>query len=159
MGPGSVGFVHSNDEHGIKNVGTTAATYFVVAIGPGPEPEKLRQFSTDCRHDKTACRNPDRVGEPGRRARFEKARRQRETTVAAVHVLAVCNGRFNRGFWILRDAGLDTGSIPPCGSGPAISKRPPLGRKFAIEKGQNCFFHARIVGRAIWLDQSLPVTL
>jgi len=35
MGPGSVGFVHSNDEHGIKNVGTMAATYFVVAIGPG----------------------------------------------------------------------------------------------------------------------------
>jgi quercetin dioxygenase-like cupin family protein len=35
LGPGSVGFVHSNDEHGIKNVGTTAATYFVVAIGPG----------------------------------------------------------------------------------------------------------------------------
>jgi mannose-6-phosphate isomerase-like protein (cupin superfamily) len=35
LGPGSVGFVHSNDEHGIKNVGETAATYFVVAIGPG----------------------------------------------------------------------------------------------------------------------------
>lgn len=35
FGPGSVGFVHSNDEHGIKNVGTTSATYFVVAIGPG----------------------------------------------------------------------------------------------------------------------------
>ena len=35
MGPGSVGFVHSNDEHGIKNIGTTSATYFVVAIGPG----------------------------------------------------------------------------------------------------------------------------
>ena len=35
FGPGSVGFVHSNDEHGIKNVGTTPATYFVVAIGPG----------------------------------------------------------------------------------------------------------------------------
>jgi mannose-6-phosphate isomerase-like protein (cupin superfamily) len=34
IGPGSVGFVHSNDEHGIKNVGTTPATYFVVAIGP-----------------------------------------------------------------------------------------------------------------------------
>jgi mannose-6-phosphate isomerase-like protein (cupin superfamily) len=35
IGPGSVGFVRSNEEHGIKNVGTTPATYFVVAIGPG----------------------------------------------------------------------------------------------------------------------------
>ena len=37
MGPGSVGFVHSNDEHGIKNIGTTSATYFVVAVGPGAD--------------------------------------------------------------------------------------------------------------------------
>jgi quercetin dioxygenase-like cupin family protein len=37
LGAGSVGFVHSNDEHGIKNVGETPATYFVVAIGPGAD--------------------------------------------------------------------------------------------------------------------------
>ncbi len=35
LGPGSVGFVHSNDKHGIKNVGSTPATYFVVEIGAG----------------------------------------------------------------------------------------------------------------------------
>jgi XRE family transcriptional regulator, regulator of sulfur utilization len=35
LGPGSVGFVRSNDLHGIKNTGTAAAAYFVVEIGPG----------------------------------------------------------------------------------------------------------------------------
>ena len=37
FGPGSVGFLHSNDEHGIKNISTTPAMYFVVAIGPGAD--------------------------------------------------------------------------------------------------------------------------
>jgi len=35
MGPGSVGFVRSNEEHGIRNIGTLPATYYVVAMGPG----------------------------------------------------------------------------------------------------------------------------
>lgn len=34
LGPGSVAFAASNDLHGIKNIGTGLATYFVVAIGP-----------------------------------------------------------------------------------------------------------------------------
>jgi quercetin dioxygenase-like cupin family protein len=33
LGPGSVAFVHSNEEHGWQNVGDTRAQYFIVAIG------------------------------------------------------------------------------------------------------------------------------
>jgi quercetin dioxygenase-like cupin family protein len=33
VGPGSVVFVHSGDLHGLKNVGTEPAQYFVLAIG------------------------------------------------------------------------------------------------------------------------------
>ena len=37
LGPGSLGFAQSNDEHGIRNSGSTPATYFLIAIGPGAE--------------------------------------------------------------------------------------------------------------------------
>jgi len=37
LGPGGLGFVHLNEEHGIKNVGAGPATYYVVAIGPGAD--------------------------------------------------------------------------------------------------------------------------
>ena len=33
IGPGSAAFVHSGEEHGVKNIGTEAAQYFVVAVG------------------------------------------------------------------------------------------------------------------------------
>lgn len=34
LGPGSVAYVASNEEHGWKNVGSTRAQYFVIALGP-----------------------------------------------------------------------------------------------------------------------------
>ena len=33
LGPGSVGFVASNEQHGWRNVGTTRARYYVLALG------------------------------------------------------------------------------------------------------------------------------
>ena len=33
LGPGSVAYIASNQEHGWRNAGTTTATYFVLALG------------------------------------------------------------------------------------------------------------------------------
>lgn len=33
VGPGSVIYIHSNDEHGLKNVGDVPAQYFVLEFG------------------------------------------------------------------------------------------------------------------------------
>ena len=33
LGPGSIAYVASNEEHGWRNVGTTRAQYFVLALG------------------------------------------------------------------------------------------------------------------------------
>ena len=35
LGPGSIAYVASNEEHGWSNVGTTPAHYFVLALGQG----------------------------------------------------------------------------------------------------------------------------
>jgi mannose-6-phosphate isomerase-like protein (cupin superfamily) len=37
LSAGSLGFARSNDEHGVRNSGTTPATYFLIAVGPGAE--------------------------------------------------------------------------------------------------------------------------
>lgn len=37
LGPGELGFVRSNEEHGIKNAGLGPATYFFIAIGTGED--------------------------------------------------------------------------------------------------------------------------
>jgi quercetin dioxygenase-like cupin family protein len=34
MGPGSLAFMASNEEHGWRNVGTTRAKYYLIALGP-----------------------------------------------------------------------------------------------------------------------------
>jgi quercetin dioxygenase-like cupin family protein len=34
LNPGSVAFVASNEEHGWRNIGTTTARYFLLALGP-----------------------------------------------------------------------------------------------------------------------------
>ena len=33
LGPGSVAYVASNEEHGVRNAGDTRAEYFVIALG------------------------------------------------------------------------------------------------------------------------------
>ncbi len=33
LGPGSAAFIHSNEEHGVRNIGQEPAQYFVIAIG------------------------------------------------------------------------------------------------------------------------------
>jgi len=38
LGPGSVAYIASNVEHGIRNVGTTRAQYFVIALGSDRAP-------------------------------------------------------------------------------------------------------------------------
>ena len=33
IGPGSAAYVHSGEEHGVRNIGQETAQYFVVAVG------------------------------------------------------------------------------------------------------------------------------